>query len=42
MSYFERDIQSATGKSSDQLYAEAKSDEERWQIFKDVLDRRYQ
>ena len=39
MSYFERDIQSTTEKSSDQLYAETKSDEERWQIFKGVLDR---
>lgn len=39
MSYFERDINSAMGKGSDQLYAEASSDEERWEIFKQVLDK---
>jgi len=39
MSYFERDIASTTGKGSGQLYADAKSDEERWEIFKGVLDK---
>jgi len=37
MTYFERDIQGTTGKSSGQLYENASSDEERWQIFKSVL-----
>jgi len=39
MSYFEREILSATGQSSDQLYAGAASDEERWARLKPVLDR---
>jgi predicted TIM-barrel fold metal-dependent hydrolase len=39
MAYFERDIQSVTGKSSAQLYADASSDEERWEILKGVLSR---
>lgn len=39
MSYFERDIQGTTGKSSAELYQEARSDEERWQILKGVLAR---
>ncbi len=39
MSYFERDIQGTTGKSSAELYREASSDEERWQILQRVLSR---
>ncbi len=39
MAYFERDIQSVAGKGSGQLYADASSDEERWEILKEVLSR---
>ncbi len=39
MSYFERDIESVTGSSSQQLYADAASDEERWERLKPVLAR---
>lgn len=39
MSYFERDLQGATGQSSSQLYAQATSDEERWTLLKGVLAR---
>lgn len=39
MSYFERDIQGSTDKSSAQLYKDASSDEERWRLFKKVLSR---
>jgi len=39
MAYFEREIQNATGKSSSKLYEGAKSDDERWERLKPVLDR---
>lgn len=39
MSYYEREIGSATGKSSGQLYAEAKSELEKWNILKSVIQR---
>ncbi|MBD3182050.1 amidohydrolase family protein [Candidatus Poribacteria bacterium] len=38
MSYYEREINSVTGKSSDEIYAEAKSDAERWEILKPIID----
>lgn len=39
MSYYEREIGSATGKGSGELYAGATSDAERWERLKPVLDR---
>ena len=39
MSYYEREIQAATGKGSGQLYANTKSDAERWECLKPVIDR---
>jgi len=39
MSYYEREINSATGKGSGQLYEGAKSDAERWERLKPVLQR---
>ncbi len=39
MSYYEREIFSATGKGSGQLYASAKSELEKWNIFKSVIER---
>ena len=39
MAYYEREIQSATGKSSGQLYEGATSDAERWERLKPVLAR---
>ncbi|MGQ9730434.1 MAG: amidohydrolase family protein [Candidatus Zipacnadales bacterium] len=39
MAYFEREIHSATGKSSAQLYEGATSDAERWKRLKAVLNR---
>ena len=39
MSYYEREINSATGKGSGQLYADAKSDAERWERLKPVVNR---
>ncbi|MFC1715618.1 hypothetical protein ACFL6S_18255 [Candidatus Poribacteria bacterium] len=39
MSYYEREIGSATGKGSGELYAGAGSDAERWERLKPVVDR---
>ena len=39
MSYYEREIMSATGKGSGQLYEGTSSDEERWERLKPVLAR---
>jgi hypothetical protein len=39
MSYYERDIHSTTGQGLGQLCANAKSDAERWEIFKSVIER---
>jgi len=39
MSYYDREIQAATGKSSGQLYEGAKSDAERWERLKPVIER---
>ncbi len=39
MSYFERDINSVTGKSSAQLYEGAETDAQRWAALKAVLER---
>ncbi len=39
MSYYEREIGAATGKGSGQLYEGAKSDAERWERLKPVIDR---
>jgi len=39
MSYYDREIHAATGKGAGQLFADAKSDAERWERFKPVLDR---
>jgi len=39
MSYYEREIGSATGKGSGELYAGATSDAERWERLKPVVDR---
>lgn len=39
MSYYDREIHSATGKGSDQLYAGARSDAERWERLKPVIQR---
>lgn len=39
MSYYEREIYSATGKGLGQLCADAKTDAERWQILKSVVER---
>jgi predicted TIM-barrel fold metal-dependent hydrolase len=39
MSYYERDINSTTGQGLGQLCADAKSDTERWEIFKSVIER---
>nr|MBC8457180.1 hypothetical protein [Deltaproteobacteria bacterium] len=39
MSYFERDFQGVAGKGSGQLYSDASSDEEKWEILKRVLSR---
>jgi predicted TIM-barrel fold metal-dependent hydrolase len=38
-SYFDRDIQSVTGKATGDLYADCESDQERWQRLRGVLDR---
>jgi len=38
-SYFARDIQSVTGQTPEQMYAECDSDEQRWQRLKRVLDK---
>jgi hypothetical protein len=39
MSYYEREIHSATGKGLGELCADAKTDAERWQILKSVVER---
>ncbi len=39
MSYYEREINAATGKGSGQLYAGAESDAERWERLKPVVER---
>jgi len=39
MSYYEREIGAASGKGSGQLYADAKSDAEKWQILKPIIER---
>lgn len=39
MSYYEREFVSVTGKSSTQLYASAKSELEKWNILKPVIER---
>ena len=39
MSYYEREINAATGKGSGQLYAGAGSDAERWERLKPVVER---
>ncbi|MBM3211382.1 hypothetical protein FJZ33_04115, partial [Candidatus Poribacteria bacterium] len=39
MSYYEREINSATGKGSGDLYSNAKSDAERWECLKPVVKR---
>jgi uncharacterized protein len=39
MSYYEREIGAATGKGLGQLCADAKSDAEKWQILKSVVER---
>jgi predicted TIM-barrel fold metal-dependent hydrolase len=39
MSYYEREINAATGKGSGQLYAGVESDAERWERLKPVIER---
>ena len=39
MSYYEREIGAAAGKGSNQLYADAKSDAERWSRLKPIIER---
>ncbi|MGQ9610870.1 MAG: amidohydrolase family protein [bacterium] len=39
MSYYEREIGATTGKSSGQLYASAKSELEKWNMLKSVIER---
>ncbi|MFQ6097001.1 MAG: hypothetical protein ACE5O2_04680, partial [Armatimonadota bacterium] len=39
MAYFEREVQSVTGKGSQQLYASAKTDRARWRALKKVIGR---
>lgn len=39
MSYYEREIGAATGKSSGQLYASAKTELEKWNMLKSVIER---
>jgi predicted TIM-barrel fold metal-dependent hydrolase len=39
MSYYEREINAATGKGSGQLYAGAESDAQRWERLKPVVER---
>lgn len=39
MSYYEREIASATGKGSGELYADTQSDAERWKRLKAVVER---